>query len=106
MAAVAAVIIGIILGVVSVIPFNVATNRIRKVNPTQTLNMLGPFLLTILISFVILIAGMIVCRLVAEEVIWPFVIAELLAFAVSVIIFGLVVARRRSHSGETDIKKD
>ncbi len=106
MAVVAAVIIGIILGAVSVIPFNIATQRIRKVNPTQSLNMLGPFLLTILISFVILIAGMIVCRLVAESVIWPFVIAELLAFAVCVVIFGIMVVRRRSRGDETEIRKD
>ncbi len=94
------------MGVVSVIPFNVATRRIRKVNPTQALNMLGPFLLTILISFVILIVGIIVCRLVAESVIWPFVIAELLAFAVGVIIFGVVVARRRSQGDKTEISED
>ncbi len=90
-----AVIVGIIVGVVSLAPFRVAIKKIRAVNPTDALGMLGPFLLTILISFVILIAGLIVCKLVAPDVVLAFAGAEFLAFVVGVIVFGVVISKRR-----------
>ncbi len=96
-----AVIVGILVGAVSIIPFRVAANRIRSVNPTNTIGMLGAFLLTIVISFLILIAGMIICRAVAPDVVVAYAIAELVAFVVGVIIFGIVIAmRRRSEKKE------
>ena len=92
---VAAVIAGIIVGVLSIIPFKVATSKIRTVNPTHSIDMLAPFLLTIAASFVILIAGMIVCKLAAPDVVIAYSIAELLAFVVGVIVFGVFLSKRR-----------
>lgn len=90
-----AIIVGIIVGVVSVVPFNVAIKKIRTVDPTSSLNLLGPFLLTILVSFIMLVAGLIVCKLVAPDVVLPFAAAELLAFIVGVLAFGVLIAKRR-----------
>lgn len=92
---VAAVIAGIIVGLASIVPFRVATKKIRTVNPTHSIDMLAPFLLTIAASFVILIAGMIVCKLAAPDVVVAYSIAELLAFVVGVIVFGVFLSKRR-----------
>lgn len=92
---VAAVIAGIIVGLASIVPFRVATKKIRTVNPTYSIDMLAPFLLTIAASFVILIAGMIVCKLAAPDVVVAYSIAELLAFVVGVIVFGVLLSKRR-----------
>ncbi len=92
---VAAVITGIVLGLISVVPFKVATKKIRTVNPTNSLGLLGPFVLTIAISFIILVAGMVVCKLVAPDVVIAFSIAEIIAFAVGVIVFGAFLSKRQ-----------
>lgn len=92
---VAAVIVGIVVGLVSIVPFRIATKKIRTVNPTHSLDMLAPFLLTIAASFVVLVAGLIVCKMAASDVLVPFAAAELVAFVVGVIVFGLVSSKRR-----------
>ena len=86
---VVAIIVAVLVGLVSVIPFNVAIKKIRAVDPTKSLNLLGPFLLTIAASFVILVAGMVVCKLVAPDVALAYAVAELVAFVVGVIVFGV-----------------
>ena len=90
---VVAIIVAVLVGLVSVIPFNVAIKKIRAVDPTKSLNLLGPFLLTIAASFVILVAGMVVCKLVAPDV--AYAVAELVAFVVGVIVFGVFLSKRR-----------
>lgn len=90
-----AVIAGILVGVASVVPFRFAMKRIRKVNPTHSLDLLAPFLLTIFVSFVVLVGGMLVCKLVAPSVAVAYSIAEILAFVVGVIVFGMVLSKRR-----------
>ncbi len=92
---VAAIITGVLLGLISVIPFKVATKKIRTINPANSLSLLGPFLLTIALSFLILIAGMIVCKFVAPDVVIAFSVAEILAFAVGVIVFGAFLSKRQ-----------
>lgn len=92
---VVAIIVAVLVGLVSVIPFNVAIKKIRAVDPTKSLNLLGPFLLTIAASFVILVAGMIVCKLVAPDVALAYAVVELVAFVVGVIVFGVFLSKRR-----------
>ena len=92
---VVAIIAGILVGIVSLVPFKVATQKIRHVDPTHSLNLLGPFLLTIAVSFIILIAGLVVCKLAAPDVIVAFAFAELVAFVVGVIAFGVYLSKRR-----------
>lgn len=89
------IIVAVLVGLVSVIPFNVAIKKIRAVDPTKSLNLLGPFLLTIAASFVILVAGMVVCKLVAPDVALAYAVAELVAFVVGVIVFGVFLSKRR-----------
>ena len=77
---VVAIIAGILVGIVSLV---------------HSLNLLGPFLLTIAVSFIILIAGLVVCKLAAPDVIVAFAFAELVAFVVGVIAFGIYLSKRR-----------
>ena len=90
-----AVIAGIIVGVVSIVPFRVAMKKIRFVDPTHSLNLLGPVLLTIAVSFLVLVAGLIVCKLAAPDVVIPFAVAEFAAFVVGVIVFGVFLSKRQ-----------
>lgn len=90
-----AIIVAVLVGAASVIPFNVAIKKIRTVDPTKSLNLLGPFLLTLAASFVILVAGMVVCKLVAAGVAMAFAAAEILTFVVGAIVFGVVLSKRQ-----------
>lgn len=92
---VVAAIAGILFGALSIIPFGVSTKKIRTVDPSQSLNLLGPFLLTIALSFVVLIAGLLACKFIAPDYVIAFAIAEFVAFAVGVIVFGLILSKRR-----------
>lgn len=90
-----AIIVAVLVGIVSVIPFNVAIKKIRTVDPTKSLNLLGPFLLTIAASFVVLVAGMVICKLAAPDVVVAYSIAELVTFVIGVIVFGVFLSKRR-----------
>ncbi len=92
---VVAVIVGILVGAVSIIPFSVAIKKIRTVDPTHSLNLLGPFLATIAASFVILIAGMVVCKLAFPQVALAYAAAELMTFVIGIVVFGVFIAKRR-----------
>ena len=92
---VVAVIVGILVGAVSIIPFSVAIKKIRTVDPTHSLNLLGPFLATIAASFVILIAGMVVCKLTFPQVALAYAAAELMTFVIGIVVFGVFIAKRR-----------
>lgn len=89
-----AIIVGILVGALSVVPFFVAIKNIRKVDPTFSLNLLGPFLLTIVVSFLILLAGLALCKLIAPDVIVPFAAAEIFVFVAGVLVLGLYKARQ------------
>lgn len=91
----AAIIVAVLVGLVSVIPFNIAIKKIRTVDPTKSLNLLGPFLLTIAASFVILVVGMVACKLIAPDVAIAFAVAEFAAFVVGVIVLGVFLSKRR-----------
>ena len=92
---VVAVIVGILVGAVSIIPFNIAMKKIRAVDPTHSLNLLGPFLATIAVSFVILVAGMVVCKLAFPQVALAYAAAELMTFVIGIVVFGVFIAKRR-----------
>ncbi len=92
---VVAIIVGILVGAVSIVPFSVSMKKIRTVDPTHALNLLGPFLATIAVSFVILIAGMVVCKLAFPQVALAYAAAELMTFVIGVVVFGVFIAKRR-----------
>lgn len=89
-----AVIAGIAVSVLGLVPFKVAMKAIRKVDPSFALNMLGPFLLTVVVSLLILLAGMLACKLIAPEVVVVYSVAELVSFCVGILVMGVYIRRR------------
>lgn len=89
-----AVVAAILVSVVSLIPFRVAIKKIRTVDPSFSLNLLGPFLLTIAVSFIFLVLGIVACKLLAPDFIVVYSLTELLAFIVGVIAMGVLAKQR------------
>ena len=90
-----AAIAGVVVGLISLIPFPIAAKKGRMLDPSKSLNLLAPLLLTLLISFVILVVGMVICKAVAADSIFAFVIGEFAMFVIGVIVFGIFVSKRR-----------
>lgn len=82
------------MGIASCLPFKYATGKVRTINPTQGGSLAGLFAVAIVASFAILGAGIVICGLVVRDLLIPYAISEILAFIVSVIVFGLVSKRR------------
>ncbi|WP_165248444.1 hypothetical protein [Adlercreutzia sp. ZJ141] len=89
-----AIIIGVLIGVVSCLPFRYATVRVRAINPTHTGSLAGLFFAAIAVSFVMLGAGIVVCGLIARDVLLAYALAEVVSFIVAVIAFGLISKRQ------------
>lgn len=89
-----AIIIGILIGAASCLPFRYAAIRVRTVNPTHTGSLAGLFFAAIAVSFVVLGAGIVVCGLVARDVLLAYALAEVVSFIVAVIAFGLISKRQ------------
>ena len=77
------------------LPLMVAAKKVRKVNPTSSIDMLAPFLLTMIVSFVVLIGSLFACKFMAPDVVAGYGFGELAAFVVGVIVFGISVSKRR-----------
>ena len=92
-----AVIAGLIVGLVALIPLYFAANNVRKIISADggALSMLGPFLLTIAISFIVLIVRLIAGKLLAPDVVLPMAGAEFAAFIIGVIAFGIWLSKRK-----------
>lgn len=89
-----AIVAGIVVGVIGVVPLFVASKKVRKVNPISQMDMLAPFAITMAVSFIILICGMIVCRVAFPDMAKFFTMAEFVAFVLSVFLFGISVSKR------------
>lgn len=92
---VVAIIAGVLIGALSIVPFVFAIKKVRYQDPTKQFGLLGSFLLTIFVSFVILMAGMIVCKVAFPNEALTFVISEFITFIVGIIVFGVFIAKRR-----------
>lgn len=102
-----AIIAGIVVGAVALVPFYFAARNAKKIDPTLgSFAMLGPFLLTIVISFAILVVGLVAGKVLAPEVVVPLAIAQFAAFVVGVVAFGIMLAHDRSKTGTNASHKD
>lgn len=90
-----AIIVGILVGAVCCVPFEVARKKIRTVNPTNSVGLLGWFLMAIALSFVVLAAAMIACRFLAQSAFLPFALSSIATFVIVVIVFGLTAPKRK-----------
>ena len=90
-----AVIAALLVSILSLVPFWVAVKRVRLIKETASAGVLGPFLLTIAISFLILLAGIVLCKLIAADYQVVYSLTELIAFTVGVVVMGLLIKQRQ-----------
>lgn len=96
-----AIIAGIVIGVIALIPFYFAAKNAKKIDPTLgSFAMLGPFLLTIVISFAILVLGLVAGKVLVPEVVAPLAIAEFAAFVLGVIAFGIALSCNKNKQSK------
>ena len=88
-----AVLAGALVGAVGYAPYVLAKRQSRHTDPAHPLGYTGWFFFAILLSFAILFAAVIVCGMVARDVLLPFAIAEIVVLFVLVIAFGLIAPR-------------
>ena len=94
-----AIIVGVIVGLVALIPFYFATKGAKKIDPAAgSFAMLGPFLLTIVISFAILVVSLAIGKMLTPDFVAPLAIAEFVAFVLGVIIFAICIACGKTKS--------
>ena len=86
---VAAVLVGIVIGVISFVPLVFGMNKARMATPTSNLGHAGALLLGVLLSFVILAVAVVLCIVFFRDLVLPFVLAEVAALIVAAIAFGV-----------------
>lgn len=89
-----AIIAALLVSVLGLVPFRIAIKKIRMVDPTMPMAMIGPFLLTIAASFLILIAGIVACKLLVADSLVVYSLTGLIAFTVGVVVMGVLSKRR------------
>ena len=89
-----AVLVGMVVGAVGYAPYLFAKNRSRHTDPSNPLGYTGWFLFAILVSFLLLFVGIVVCGMLAKDVLLPFAIAEIAVLFALVMFFGLVKDRK------------
>ena len=94
MKVVIAILIGIVVGAVSVLPFRLAQKKIRGVNPVYSGGLAAWFAVAIGLSFIMLAAGLVVCGFVARDLLVPFLAGEMGTFLVVVIVLGVRTSKR------------
>lgn len=84
------VVLGIVVGVVSFLPLLAGLRRVKQMEAqSSAAGYVGPALLSVAASFVILLGAAIVCALVAHDVALPFAIAEIVTLVVGALGYGI-----------------
>lgn len=94
---VAAILCGVIAGVVGFLPLLVGLRLTRKVTATSNFGHMSILIISLIISFVIMFACAIACVQLARDVAMPFVLAEAVALSVTAVVFGVI--RQRGTGG-------
>ncbi|MDR2671843.1 MAG: hypothetical protein LBC35_00805 [Coriobacteriales bacterium] len=89
-----AVIVGILGGALGIVPFVVARARIRaKMRKDGTAGIITGMAAT-LISFVVMAAEIVVCRLLAASYLLPFSISAVAFFIIAMMVYTATLVRR------------
>lgn len=84
-----AIVLGALCGIGGFLPLLLALRLAKRATPTSNLGHAGALLLGVLLSFVILVAGLFICAGVARDVLVPFSLAEIGVLVVAAIGFGV-----------------
>lgn len=93
-----AIVLGVIAGVVSYLPYILATAKSTKTDVEKGIaGLAGWFFFAILGSFIILFACIALCAFLARDVALPFTLSSVIALVTMVFIFSLIVPRQKSR---------
>lgn len=92
---VAAILLGILVGVCAFCPLVAGMRLARKATPSSNIGHAGGLLLGVLGSFIILAVAVIICIAAFRDAALPFVLAEAGALVVAAVVFGIVRIVRR-----------
>ena len=93
-----AVILGIVFGAISFIPFIVALKASKRVTATSNVSLSSLLLLSVFASFVLLFAGVLGCYFVAKDILLIFAISEVAVVVVAAFILAIYVRTRDTNS--------
>ena len=100
-----AIIIGIVAGLLAIVPFYFAAKNAKKIDPTAgSFSMLGPFLLTIVVSFAILVCVLALGKTISPNNIVPLAVSEFVAFVIGVIVLGVLFAKGRKPPASSRVR--
>ncbi len=88
---VAAIVCGVLAGVIGFVPLFIGLRKTRKVPLTDNFGRMSILFVALLISFVVMLIAAVLCASLAYDVAMPFVLAEALSLSASAIIFGVKV---------------
>jgi thiamine transporter ThiT len=89
-----AIIAGIIAGFIGMLPFLVAHARIKEKMRTDGMAGIATGMIATLISFVILIALLVTCRLLAADYLLPFSLVAIAVFISAMVVYTARLVRR------------
>ena len=90
-----AIVLGILVGFLSLLPLYAGIRVVERIGAQQTsAGYLGPVLLAVGGSIIILAFATIICAVMARSYIGPFVLAEAGTLIVATLVFGFVKALR------------
>ena len=89
-----AVILGVVFGILAIVPLVMGSRRSLRTTADSNLSYMGLLLLTLLVALVILLVPIIVCAMVARDMLLFFAIADGVTFVVGVLIFGFIWSKR------------
>lgn len=93
-AMVPAIVLGIVFGCVAVLPLYLGSKKARFITAESRFSYTSLLLLILLISLILLAVPVVVCAVVAREVLPPFALALAITFIVGVLGFGAFWAKR------------
>lgn len=89
------IVLGVIIGFLGFLPLFVGLKLVRRATNTSNLSQAGAALLGVLGSFLVLAAGLIVCILIARDLVLPFTLAVVAGLLVSTIGYGVYTLVRK-----------
>ncbi|MBR5259753.1 MAG: hypothetical protein IKV48_04705 [Eggerthellaceae bacterium] len=85
----AAIILGLLSGILGFVPLAVGLHMTKKVTETSNFGHMAILMLGLIISFVILFAAAVICVLVARDIVLYFVLSEAISLCLVTIGFGI-----------------
>ena len=84
-----AVVVGVIVGVAGFAPLIFGMNKARMASPTSNFGHAASLLLGVLLSFIVLAVGVVLCVVLARDFVVPFALGAAGGLIVAAVAFGI-----------------